>query len=742
MPAQGGGGVVAANQRLAQHSPAVVGIVAGVGTFIGIAASLPEQPNAVRLLMGAGAGFGAAVAAWYGLRLAMRALPGHDEQLRERFDTIRRFVACGNVDEARRAYWKLADDAKHAKLVPTARDALLELADFERGIGRISAAHVAFDEAKTLTAATAMTESIELRRVEGELQRVAGANDDASDSYTIALALAELECDVLVQAMCRLGLAKLELARGKLESCARQGKEAERLFRSVGGVRGSAGSGHSLLVLARLADTRAQGGHAIELVDQARTSFNQVGDRRGQLLADVLSLWLRHGNPSPDDEEVERQLDRCIERAREYQDIYIEGECLTLRGRRQTSSGASTSAAMETFDTCLGLYRRAGDRAFEAKMLVEKAYVASLQHQPTQTQQLLNYARAITRDLHDNLGEADISVQLADWERVYGKVVTARTLYAEARTLYARSDSPIGVVRVGEGLGELEAHAGNLDIARTHLDAALSQNIELKADQRAHVLLRLGQVDFWLGNVDRARSHYRTAIAQFASMNQVVALGYQMLAELEWQVDKPDESARHLDTCADFYDHGGFKLESANIQRTRGEISRDRGGPEARDLLQSALATFTEMDEAEGAGECELALARLDLGQHDHDAAVDRCQNALRWFARNQYIYGQVDATIVLSEARLARGDVQQVDALSSLVEARDRARSTGFLLGEARACEAMARAAELQGRRPDAVRWACLAADLFARLGMSERSQTWDAVSQRLLESLEAPQA
>ncbi|MFW5690870.1 MAG: serine/threonine-protein kinase PknK [Chloroflexota bacterium] len=316
--------------------------------------------------------------------------------------------------------------------------------------------------------------------------------------------------------------------------------------------------------------------------------------------------------------------------ARQAEDRSLEAQGIYLLGTIAYHKDNDLTTAEARYRQACDIYRAITDLRGEAKTLNSLGNVTSDRGEDDEARAFYEAALATYQQIGDRSGESDVLTNLAIFAQQRSDPAGAIQHIARAMTLYAQINDRTHHAIAKTNLGTMLYLMGDYATARRHLEESLAIRIEM-GDRRGEGIsyINLAQLCNLTGDHAGALSYSDKAIASGE------ALGVPLIT-LYGRTNRAHSLA-------------------ANGHTT-----------EARSLLGEMRDTWTQMEQAALASECEAALAALDLADGDIAGATARIETIY-----NQLIQGALDHAEDILKIRLicwrvmhANSDPRAVDLL------------------------------------------------------------------------------
>ncbi|MEU8381525.1 tetratricopeptide repeat protein, partial [Streptosporangium sp. NPDC048865] len=258
--------------------------------------------------------------------------------------------------------------------------------------------------------------------------------EDWQHTHESALSAARLVGDRrgMAAVMCSLGSMHLNqrrptMARPLLELALTQ-------FQELGEVHGTALASRNLAML----EYHRGSSEAEPLYQRALTGFRQVGDLVGEahVLIKIAQIELdgqRYG-------EAEAQLNQALEIARRTGSLRVEAQVMHKLGKAYLLS-ANYEQAERAGSTVLRMVRENSDVIGESYALHSLGVVYCRRREFDLSEEALRHAAEIRESVMDDLGAAQVRLDLAQVLAAKGDIVQARELTEKARAMFRERES-------------------------------------------------------------------------------------------------------------------------------------------------------------------------------------------------------------------------------------------------------------------------------------------------------------
>ncbi len=257
---------------------------------------------------------------------------------------------------------------------------------------------------------------------------------------------------------------------------------------------------------------------------------------------------------------------------------------------------------------------------------------------------------------------ARVSQNLGNLQMLRDDYPAAARHFREAAVLFARMQDHAHSVLADIGAAAAMASQGDFDEAlRVYARA------RMRAEHRG-LTLPLAQVDESVALLDLARGRYRPALAGFESARrryeslgvpQYLAIAEKQLGDAYLELRLLPEALALQDAAVRQFEQLGLPLEQAWALAQRGRAQALLGQPAAADSFAQAARLFEMQGHAVGASAVALARAELALDAGQLPAALACAQQAVDGFAAAGQAEGMARGEVVLAQAWLRSGRIQ-----------------------------------------------------------------------------------
>lgn len=369
----------------------------------------------------------------------------------------------------------------------------------------------------------------ELERLLAEVQRVVAQpqHDEALDAYRgiVDRARSTVVAETLSVVLRDFGARACEMGQhGLAQAAFRDALDLHRMRADAGG------EGWCLLLLARLATSRAELDRADELLGLGRRAFESVEDHLG--LAYVLRAQGELRTVIGDDDDLAlrllrqaRELFAALDRAPQEAEVLVQiGQLHVILGRARE--------ACASLERALALSRGCGDETTVAGA----HFWLGMQHEKRRRLAAARVHFAAARTNFENAGDlrglgfscfylGTIAIRERDSEEARANLLAARVIFLELA-------EPIALASVSISLGHLLTAEGRQREARSELEDGLEQSRALGfLAGQAHALLGLAMLVGKEDRIDEARALFARARALYAEEPHPINVAYTDLAE-------------------------------------------------------------------------------------------------------------------------------------------------------------------------------------------------------------------
>ena len=314
-------------------------------------------------------------------------------------------------------------------------------------------------------------------------------------------------------------------------------------------------------------------------------------------------FWRAHGHVS----EARRWLSLGLALA---EDVPADVRAAALRtGALQAAAQSDWQTARTMFDEARNLYQAGGQILDEVLALSYLSFVARMQGDSEDAEQLAHQAVEIAAELEDDRARSAALTALGDVYSAQGQHELALMQYEEAVALRIRFGDPLLVTDAVYNLGMAGFHAGEFTRARQSFDDALTQARDLgEAPYIAAAQLMLAELDLLDGDSEIAATRARESLAVYTELEDdrsrarcLVLLAGTAVAEGSYET-----AARLLGASEAARRHEApDKYEAPVLERFLPEL-------EAR-VGTEALSALTAEGRTLGQGALELAIDSTDI---------------------------------------------------------------------------------------------------------------------------------
>jgi tetratricopeptide (TPR) repeat protein len=459
----------------------------------------------------------------------------------------------------------------------------------------------------------------------GEIARRAGQNDQAWDSYWIAVYLYHKSEYELGQAQVWEGLGLLMQAKGNYRWACDYYEKAFQMFGDLEYWPGEARVAHQLGEVAYIENKYAL---AQEWYDRAFELYRDKG---------VEEPWRR------------------------AETAFKAGEVARLQGQYRK--------ARQMYDDAKKLFEQQENKRREADVQYGLGYIARVEGNAREARERLNDALGFYKELDSSQDQAKVLIALCEAAELEGKHSEAIERYQAASVLYEKLDDNMGQAKALLGLGRLGEERyqreGNLDYreqahqfyrnAYRRYESA-GRLYEETHDQlgQAQVSIGLGKVA-WLKNEGQAaRSHLEAALALCSGLGVRLeeAQALQLLGEVARLEGEDLEAKECLGAALALYEQIGAIQGQAQVLVALGEIEQlEEQYPIAKRYMRKAIDRCHKQELHAQEALVHLALEELEITAQQSKLAEAHYKRAIDLY---QLIKDQVgEAQALRALARL-----------------------------------------------------------------------------------------
>jgi len=296
----------------------------------------------------------------------------------------------------------------------------------------------------------------------------------------------------------------------------------------------------------------------------------------------------------------------------------------------------------------------------------------------------LEEARAISVELHDEVGEANALLLLGDLALRSDDLEAAKTHLESARAIFVRIRNQLGEAAALMLLGDLAFRREDLQGATTLLEASRKMHVRFGNNlDEANALTLLGTIALRRDDLEGAKTHLESARAIFVrtgnSLGEANVL--EVLGRLALRRDDLEGAKTFLEASRTIVAQIGQSLGEANVLQTLGTLALRRDDLEsAKTFLENARAIHVRIVEKLGEANT-LFLVGLVLTQEDTAKAELTLAEALGKYRELNERWGIAQTELRLAQIAAARGDPSRLaPATAQLLdlETRDQMQLAG----------------------------------------------------------------
>jgi len=294
---------------------------------------------------------------------------------------------------------------------------------------------------------------------------------------------------------------------------------------------------------------------------------------------------------------------------------------------------------IETAQEALALFQSINDQEGIGKTYLALGRYYYALNEMNESAQSFALALQIWRQRQDTANEAKALIYLGYIEGRRGEWVNGFSYLAQAQNLVDDQDNMAAMARIAAGMGYFFNESGLpskglIQYQRAQEYFLQVPNMKGLRGYNRQVML-VGYTDFLLGDYEAALSNLQKALENFKSSNDenletdsAECEGY--LGQVYLATGKYDLALRYLLPIPSIYEKSKNESDAAQIRGLIGEVYQRQGKIAlARANFAAALKNFREMDDTVRKASVAFALGRLELNEHNLDAAENYLKESI-----------------------------------------------------------------------------------------------------------------
>ncbi|HKO94820.1 MAG TPA: tetratricopeptide repeat protein, partial [Polyangiaceae bacterium] len=318
--------------------------------------------------------------------------------------------------------------------------------------------------------------------------------------------------------------------------------------------------------------------------------------------------------------------------------------------------------ARKHYDSARNHFLTAGNVLGNANITLQLAELERQASAYEASRKLFDDALALYGEVGEDLGRANALRGIADLELSQGELEFARQKYAQARDIFLAQHSPGGEGHALLGLGNVALAGADKPLARQHYDDARSVfDAANDLSGTADALCALAEIDpsddSAIKLYEQARTRAHNARNAFAECNALVGLARR-------HEPKPALATKYLADAERVCQDAGNLPGRAHVALLTGKLTGESDGTAARRHYDAARALFAQIGDLTGEANVLLELAVLDASEGEHEQAAKHFEEARADYQRSGDSLGEFNVDITEAQYLTAlgrRGDAKRL---------------------------------------------------------------------------------